>query len=40
MNSKWLQSRRYSEDILRKVAKDERMIKYNNLFFKAGCPAI
>ena len=24
------------EDILKKLANDERMVKYNNLFFKAG----
>ena len=28
------------EDILKKVAADERMINYNNLFFRTGDPII
>ena len=28
------------EDILKKLARDERMINYNNLFFRSGSPAI
>ena len=28
------------EDILKKLVNDERMIKYKNLFFKAGNPII
>ena len=28
------------EDILKKLAEDERMINYNNLIFKSGSPAI